>query len=105
MFNISHFLSEYIHTPDVHTPLRPHKRRELATPISANDQNKGLLQSWLIPKLSAFDKRQLEFDLDIMELLIWNDWSFMTVENEGFKKFFAKHLPKFSIKAATTFSR
>ncbi len=97
-------MPEYINTPDVHTSLRPHKRRELCPKLD-NKQKDGLLKSWLIPKLSVFDKRQLEFDLDIMELLIWNDWSFMTVENEGFKKFFAKHLPKFSIKAATTFSR
>ena len=71
-----------------------------ATPLAADKQKEGLLQSWFVQMVSAFDKRQLEFDLDIMELLIWNDWSFMTVEYQGFRNFFVKHLPKFSIKAA-----
>jgi hypothetical protein len=63
------------------------------------------LSSWLVQKLSIFDKRQLDFDLDITELLVGCSLPFNIVESVSFKKFMTKHHPKMTIKVATTFSR
>ncbi len=90
--------------------LRPNKRRCLASnqpnqAAATRKETTGPLSSWLVQKLSIYDKRQLDFDLDITELLVGCSLPFYIVESASFKKFMAKHHPKMTIKVATTFSR
>ena len=60
--------------------------------------------SFMEMKLPLFDRRQLELDQDLMELLICVNLPFIFVENKRFRNWASKYLLKFTIKSATTFS-
>jgi hypothetical protein len=72
----------------------------LATPSTPSSNS---IIGYFQPKVSIFDKRQLDYDFDILELIVDCSLSFNIVESAGFKKFAAKRDPRFTVKSATTF--
>ena len=56
-------------------------------------------------KYKAYNKRQLEFDMDVIKYIIEANLSFKHVENEGFRHFIFKQNSRVVVKSATTFSR
>ena len=96
-------LSDFINSPSNSTPLKAHKQKKLLPTQSTPNSNSII--GYFQPKVSIFDKRQLDYDFDILELIVDCSLSFNIVESAGFKKFAAKREPRMTVKSATTFSR
>ena len=90
----------YISTQD--TSLQPHtKKRKLTIDNSSMKPTSSFMEM----ELPLFNRRQLEFDQDLIEMLTCANLPFSFVGNKGFRKSVSKYVPKFTIMYAITFSR
>jgi hypothetical protein len=92
---------EFVQLQKIDAPTKTMKNRKLNQPTFPISSRKILDFS----KWTAFDKRQLNFDQQLMTYLIESSLSFNHVESAGFLNFMQKLLPRAQIKSATTFSR
>ena len=53
----------------------------------------------------AYDKRQLQFDLDFMRWIVALSMPFSVADHEETKEFFEKQLPRVTVKNSTTFAK